>query len=68
MERRTFLVGAGLVSMGARAANDKIGIGIIGLGGRGRDHLHYYSKLPEARVVALCDVNQAQTERAAQIA
>jgi len=72
MERRTFLLGAGLASMGARAANDtangKVGIGVIGLGGRGRDHLRYYSKLPDARVVAICDVNQAQTERAAQIA
>ena len=69
MERRTFLLGAGLASMGgARAASDKVGIGIIGLGGRGRDHLRYYSKLPDARVVAICDVNQAQTERAVQIA
>ena len=68
MERRTFLMGAGLVSMGARAANDTVGIGVIGLGGRGRDHLKYYSKVPDARVVAICDVNQAQTERATQIA
>jgi len=72
MERRTFLLGAGLASMGARAASDtangKVGIGVIGLGGRGRDHLRYYSKLPDARVVSMCDVNQAQTERAAQIA
>jgi len=67
MERRTFLLGAGLVSLGARAANDRIGIGVIGLGGRGRDHLRYYSKLPDARVVAICDVNQAQSERAVQI-
>jgi len=67
MERRTFLLGAGLVSLGARAANDTVGIGVIGLGGRGRDHLKYYSKIPEARVVAICDVNQAQTERATQI-
>jgi len=67
MERRTFLLGAGLVSVGARAANDKVGIGVIGLGGRGRDHLHYYSRLPDARVVAICDVNQAQTERGTQI-
>ena len=70
MERRTFLLGAGL-AMGASGANDtangKVGIGVIGLGGRGRDHLKYYSKLPDARVVAICDVNQAQTERAAQI-
>jgi predicted dehydrogenase len=71
MERRTFLLGAGLVPMAARAANDtangKVGIGVIGLGGRGQDHLKYYSKLPDARVVAVCDVNQAQTERAVQI-
>jgi len=67
MQRRTFLLGASLVSVGARAANDTVGIGVIGLGGRGRDHLKYYSKLPDARIVAICDVNQAQTERAAQI-
>jgi predicted dehydrogenase len=60
-------MGAGLAAMSARAASDKVGIGVIGLGGRGRDHLKYYSKLPDARVVAICDVNQAQTERAAQI-
>jgi len=71
MERRTFLMGAGLASMAARAAGDsangKVGIGVVGIGGRGRDHLRYYSKLPDARVVAICDVNQAQTERGAQI-
>src|ERR1019366_4056336 len=65
MERRTFLLGAGLVSMGARAVNDTVGIGVIGLRGRGR--LQYYSKIPDCRVVAICDVSQAQTERAAQI-
>jgi len=68
MERRTFLLGAGLVSMAARAANDTVGIGIIGLGGRGRAHLRYYSELAGARVVAICDVNEAQTERATEIA
>jgi predicted dehydrogenase len=66
MERRTFLLGAGL-TLGARAANDRVGIGVIGIGGRGRDHLHYYGNLPDARVVAICDVNTAQTERGAQI-
>jgi predicted dehydrogenase len=66
MERRTFLLGASF-ALGARAANDKVGIGIIGIGGRGRDHVRYYSKLPDAKIVALCDVNTAQTERGAQI-
>jgi hypothetical protein len=46
------------------AANDTVGIGVIGLGGRGRDRLKYYSKLPDALVMAICDLNQAQTERA----
>ena len=68
MERRTFLLGASVIPLAAQPANDTVGIGIIGLGGRGRDHLQYYSRLPGARVVALCDVNQAQTERAAKIA
>jgi len=67
MERRTFLMGTGLAAFSARAANDTVGIGVIGLGGRGRDHLKYYGNLPGARVVALCDVNQAQAERAVQI-
>jgi predicted dehydrogenase len=45
-------------------ANDKINVAIIGLGGRGTDHLDTYSRLPEARVAALCDVNQAARETA----
>jgi predicted dehydrogenase len=60
-------MGTGL-ALGVRGANDKVGIGVIGIGGRGRDHVRYYSKLPDARVVALCDVNTAQTERGAQLA
>src|ERR1700722_8853278 len=69
MERSTFLLGTGLALgvRGATAANDQVGIGVVGIGGRGRDHLKYYSKVPRARVVALCDVNTAQTERGAKI-
>jgi len=66
MERRTFLIGTGL-ALAARGANDKVGIGVIGIGGRGRDHIHYYGKLPEARIVSLCDVNTAQTERGSKM-
>src|SRR5581483_12131700 len=66
MERRTFLMGAGM-AFAARGANDKVSIGVIGIGGRGRGHVQYYGKLPDAQVVALCDVNTAQTERGANI-
>ena len=45
-------------------ANDRIRIGQVGLGGRGRDHVNYYSSLDsECQVVAICDVNQAARER-----
>ena len=45
------------------AASDKVDVAIIGLGGRGRDHMNEYAKLPDANIVALCDVNQAALER-----
>ncbi len=46
-------------------ANDRIALGIVGLGGRGTDHIDYYSKLDaDSRIAAVCDVNQAARERA----
>src|SRR5437588_7574963 len=46
-------------------ANDRINVGIIGLGGRGGDHINAYVSLDsEARIAALCDVNQSARERA----
>jgi predicted dehydrogenase len=46
-------------------ANDRVNLGIVGLGGRGRNHIDYYSKLkPDARIAAVCDVNQSARERA----
>ncbi len=46
-------------------ANDRINIGIVGLGGRGTDHIKFYSNLStDSRIAAVCDVNQAARERA----
>jgi predicted dehydrogenase len=45
------------------SANDKVDVAVIGLGGRGRDHMDAYIKLPDANIVALCDVNQEALER-----
>src|SRR5947208_16808261 len=45
-------------------ANDRVQLGIVGLGGRGTDHMNFYSKLEEARIAGVCDVNQAARERA----
>src|SRR2546421_11392491 len=46
-------------------ANDRVNVGIVGLGGRGNDHIGFYSTLDsDCRIAALCDVNQAAREKA----
>ena len=61
--RRTFLAASTAFSLSrVLGANDKVNIGIVGIGGRGNDHIKAYATLPEARIVALCDVNQAALE------
>ena len=44
-------------------ANDRVQLGIVGLGGRGTDHLKTYLVIPGAQVAGLCDVNQAALEK-----
>ena len=67
--RRDFLkttaVSAGVLAVGSRqkvlGANDRINVGIIGVGGMGRGHLralHERSDEYGCRVVAVCDVYQ----------
>jgi predicted dehydrogenase len=48
----------------AWGANDRINLGIIGLGGRGKDHMREYLKQPACRVAALCEIDSARLERA----
>ncbi len=67
-ERRTFIAGAAaaLATSGfpILGANDRINIGQVGIGGRGTNHIDYYSSLSsECRVAAVCDVNQTARER-----
>ncbi|HEY3838632.1 MAG TPA: Gfo/Idh/MocA family oxidoreductase [Bryobacteraceae bacterium] len=46
-------------------ANDRVNVGIVGLGGRGNDHITFYSSLDsDCRIAAICDVNQAAREKA----
>jgi predicted dehydrogenase len=64
---RRFFLGAATAAAATRVwgANDKANVGIVGLGGRGTNHLDAYSKnVPGARVAGLCDVDQASRERA----
>ena len=68
MERRDLLItGAAALSIGTRrilGANDRVRVGLIGLGGRGNAHLGSYLQIPGAQLAAICDVNQAARERA----
>jgi predicted dehydrogenase len=63
---RRFFLGALTAASAVRVwgANDKVNVGIVGLGGRGSSHLNTYAGLSEAQVVGLCDVNQAAREKA----
>jgi predicted dehydrogenase len=63
---RRFFMGAATAAAASRVwgANGQINVAIVGLGGRGTSHLNIYSKLPDARVAGLCDVDQAAREKA----
>src|SRR5690349_1731348 len=67
MNRRTFIQSSAIAmasGMTARGANDRINVAVIGVRGRGRDHITSYAQLPEARIAGICDIDQAQIERA----
>jgi predicted dehydrogenase len=70
MQRRKFFTGSAAVATAAfpiLGANERIQIGQVGIGGRGRDHIDFYAKAEGARVAAVCDVNQAGRERGAAL-
>ncbi len=56
-------------SQGAPAPSDRVTVGLIGVGVRGRDHhLRFLSANPGVEIAAICDVDQSRADRAAQIA
>lgn len=67
-KRRDFLKTAGVFAISGGAsrilgANDRVNVGVIGIGGRGTAHMKTWAVTPQVRVTALCDVNQAARER-----
>jgi hypothetical protein len=74
MNRRRFLqhsaaLGASAVlarPLFARSINEKLNIGFVGLGGRSKDLLPQFAALTDARIAALCDVDEARLHKAAQ--
>jgi predicted dehydrogenase len=72
VNRRTFL--GGVLAMSplsrARAAspNGDIRLGVIGVRQRGLSHVQEFGSLKGCRIAAVCDVDQAVSERAARVA
>ena len=71
MNRRYFLgtaaAGVAFSRMRAVAANDKVNVGMIGVGGRGRALTGEFARQSDVNVSHLCDVDQASLERANQV-
>ncbi len=66
--RRSFLHAGAAAAIATQArpilgANDRVNMAVIGLGGRGNNHMDGYVKISTCQVVALCDANQAALER-----
>jgi predicted dehydrogenase len=64
--RRVFM-GSMLAASAPRihGANDRVNAAVVGIGGRGRDHVNFLAAQPDVRIAAVCDVNQAAQERGA---
>ncbi len=72
MQRRDFLKASGLsaiAAQGARGANDKVQVGIIGLGMNGfGQHVQGLLALPDkAEIVAVCDIYAPRVDRALSV-
>jgi predicted dehydrogenase len=65
--RRAFLGAAASAALPVRGANDRLSIGMIGCGGRGRDLLEEIEQCKDLNVAvtAVCDVYRPNLERAA---
>src|SRR4051794_638433 len=71
--RRDFVRTSALMAAGATlplrswqrvlGANSDIRVAVIGLNGRGKDHLRSLAKISGVRVVALCDVDTAVLDK-----
>jgi predicted dehydrogenase len=73
MNRRTFLAGAGTVTVSsvmrlAAAPSDQFNVGVIGAGGRGQLLMDRFSQDPSVRLTAVCDVYEPNLEAGLSVA
>ena len=71
--RRTFVLSSGAAVLtqaaGKAEANDRVRVAVLGVHGRGQDHIAGIQKLPDAEVALLCDPDmRVAEERAGQFA
>ncbi|MDR3109462.1 MAG: Gfo/Idh/MocA family oxidoreductase [Planctomycetaceae bacterium] len=59
----TFSVPQKVLAQNAVDANEQLGIAIIGAGGRGGDHVGFFSKDKRTKILYLCDPDVAQAEK-----
>jgi predicted dehydrogenase len=64
MERRHFLAAAALAAPAVKSANDKVVVGLIGCGGRGRYVASKMREAPGVEFGAVCDVYEPNAARA----
>jgi len=73
MNRRKFIttsafgaVGLPLLSISPQnvAPADRIRVAVIGLGSQGRSHMNWFNNLPDAEIVALCDLDKIRLQEA----
>jgi predicted dehydrogenase len=64
VSRRVFLAAASAASYNrVLGANDRVGVGFVGFGLIGAQHVHDFRAQPDASMVALCDVYQPRLEQ-----
>src|ERR1700746_283154 len=56
----------GLGAMRASGANERVRLGLIGVGNRGDQVLDAFLKQPDAEVAAICDLSEGYMDHAAQ--
>src|SRR6476469_7984207 len=74
IHRRSFLKASAVIRSSsllarptfARGVNEKLNIGFIGLGGRSKELLPQFTKLPDVRIAALCDVDEERLNKTAE--
>ena len=68
--RRTFLISTGSAAFsrlaaGKTSANNRIRVAVLGVNGRGKDHIEGFQGLPDAEVAMLCDPDRQLLEQRA---